>query len=397
MPEENKNDIIAIINDIFYQALTNNASDIHIEPKRENVGVRMRIDGEFGQNKVYPIEIHQPMITRMKILADLKIDETRLPQDGKASMTAEGENVDLRISVLPTIYGEKICIRILKTNQKKVDLEELGILDYALQKIYKALKKKYGIILTTGPTGAGKTTSLYGMLSHYDPKSYNISTLEDPVEYKMNDVNQTQINRDIGFDFSDGLRTLVRQDPDIIMVGEIRDRVTASLAVESALTGHLVFSTIHTNTASATIQRLLNMGVEKFLLPSAMQLIIAQRLARKICDNCKELYVPNDNVISKLKDEIGHMINIDQENIHLYKGKGCSKCENTGFSGRVGVYEVMEISQVICELILEGAPTVRIEEAAIKDGMLPMKKDGLLKVVMGLTTFEEVLSLVGGF
>jgi len=396
MAEEQKANIIAIINNIFHTALSKNASDIHIEPKMDRMDVRLRIDGGITLFESFPIDVHQPVVTRVKILANLKIDETRLPQDGKASLKSEGSNIDLRISVLPTIYGEKICIRILRTDQTKVDLEELGILDYALQKVYKALKKKFGIILTTGPTGAGKTTSLYGMLSNYDPEKYNISTLEDPVEYKMNGVNQTQVNKDIGFDFSDGLRTLVRQDPDIIMVGEIRDKTTATLAIESALTGHLVFSTIHTNSASATIQRLLNMGVEKFLLPSALQLIIAQRLARRTCSSCKELYVPSESVIKKLKEEVKDVFDFDEKSIQLYKGKGCDACGGSGFKGRVGLYEVLETSQEIAEMILDGEPAMRIEEQAIKQGMLTMKKDGMLKVIMGMTTFEEVLAVLGG-
>ncbi|PCI25395.1 hypothetical protein COB57_01565 [Candidatus Peregrinibacteria bacterium] len=388
-------DIIAIINNIFHTALSRNASDIHIEPKKDSLDVRIRIDGEFGEFLQYPREIHQSIVTRIKLLADLKIDETRLPQDGKASLTMDENDVDLRISVLPTIYGEKVCIRLLKSNASKVKLDDLGILDYSLKRIEEALKKTYGIILVTGPTGAGKTTTLYGMLETYDPKKFNISTLEDPVEYKMHNVNQCQIRKDIGFDFANGLRSLVRQDPDIIMVGEIRDEVTAKLAIESALTGHLVFSTIHTNTAAATIQRLINMNVERYLLPSAIRMIVAQRLVRKICTDCQAVYKPSKDIVKVIEKEIGGVIQIDTKNLHLYKGKGCEKCGNSGFYGRVGIYEVLPVTAKISELILKGAPSSEIEETAKKEGMLDMKQDGFLKVVMGMTTIEEVVATIG--
>jgi len=391
---EDKNNIVNIINKIFYLALARKASDIHIEPKMESLDVRIRIDGEFSEYVSYPKELHQPIVVRIKMLADLKIDETRLPQDGKSALKMNDENIDLRISVLPTIYGEKICIRILKADQANVRLEELGILDYSLQKINQALKHTYGIILVTGPTGSGKTTSLYAMLSTYDANKFNITTLEDPVEYKMPNVNQTQIRKEIGFDFSDGLRSLVRQDPDIIMVGEIRDRTTAALSIEAALTGHLVFSTIHTNSSAGTIQRLLNMGVEKYLLPSALRLIMAQRLVRKICPHCEEMYRPDLNVIEKLKAEVGDIVNIDEENLHLYRGKGCEKCGKTGFAGRTGIYEVMPVTPVISQMILDGASTDEIEQQAIKEGMQKMQLDGFLKVIMGITTFEEVIATV---
>jgi len=388
-------DIISIINNIFHIALVRKASDIHIEPKEKELDVRIRVDGEFSEFHTFPLEIHQPVVTRMKMLADLKIDENRLPQDGKASINMNNEAIDLRISVLPTIYGEKICIRILRGEQEKLKLSDLGILDYALKRIEESLKKTYGIILVTGPTGAGKTTTLYAMLSTFNPKEYNISTLEDPVEYKMKDVNQSQVKKDIGFDFSDGLRSLVRQDPDIIMVGEIRDKVTASLAIESALTGHLVFSTIHTNTAAATIQRLLNMEVERYLLPSALRMIMAQRLTRKICSFCQESYKPDDVVIKKIKEEIGDVININEQELRLYRGKGCKKCGNTGYAGRIAIYEIMPISNKISEMILEGAPASELEKQAMKEGMLTMKQDGFVKMVMGITTMEEVLSVIG--
>jgi type IV pilus assembly protein PilB len=393
--EKQTTDIIAVINDVFHRALERGASDIHIEPKLDSLGVRYRIDGEFGEEKTYSKSIHQSIATRIKLLADLKIDETRLPQDGKTSMKMQGKNIDLRISVLPTIYGEKVCIRILQTDAVNVNLDELGILDYALKKVHETLDKTYGIILVTGPTGSGKTTSLYGMLTKYNPKKYNISTLEDPVEYKMKDVNQTQVKKEIGFDFSDGLRTLVRQDPDIIMVGEIRDKVTASLAIESALTGHLVFSTIHTNTAAGTIQRLLNMGIENYLLPSALRMIMGQRLVRKICPHCEETYKPNPKIVDQITEEVGDIIKIDKEKLHLFRGKGCEKCGYSGFMGRLGIYEVMPISPEISEMILNNKSTAEIEEQAKKEGMLTMRQDGILKVVMGVTTLEEVISVIG--
>lgn len=394
---ENKNNtnIIAVINNIFHTALERGASDIHIEPKQETLDIRVRVDGEFGEFQSYPKELHQPIVTRIKLLADLKIDENRLPQDGKTAMKVSNKNIDLRISVLPTIYGEKVCIRILQTDNVSVSLEDLGILDHSLKRIQDALEKTYGIILVTGPTGSGKTTSLYAMLSRYNPQNYNISTLEDPVEYKMKNVNQTQIRKDIGFDFSDGLRSLVRQDPDIIMVGEIRDKITASLAIESALTGHLVFSTIHTNTAAATVQRLLNMGIESYLLPSALRMIMAQRLVRRICPHCEEMYRPNVKIVEKIKSAVGDIVEVKEDEIQLYRGKGCEKCGNSGFSGRAGIFEIMPITPKITEAILDGESSQKIEKIAISEGMLTMKQDGFLKVVMGITTLEEVIAVIG--
>lgn len=393
-PADGTEDIISIVNGIFYESVTRNASDIHIEPKAHAVDIRFRIDGNFVHYKTLSEETLLPIVTRMKMVANLKIDENRVPQDGKASLSLNNQDIDLRVSVLPILYGEKVVIRLLKSSNEAPNLEKMGMLDYAMNKVKKCLKKTYGIILVAGPTGAGKTTTLYGMLGTFDPTKYNISTLEDPVEYKMKDVNQSQMRPDVGFSFIDGLRSIVRQDPDIIMVGEIRDRETASLAIESALTGHLVFSTIHTNSASATVQRLLNMGIEKYLVPTAVQLVVSQRLVRRICPSCEETYRPSNELIDTIEKEVGHIITINKENIHLSRGKGCEKCTGSGFFGRVAVFEVMPMSQKLTEVIMTPSVTAQeIEKIAVEEGMLTLRQDGILKAVMNMTTVEEALAI----
>lgn len=387
-------EVASIVNGLFREAVARNASDIHIEPRYHEVVIRMRIDGNFVHYKNLPEELQQSIVTRMKIVGGMKIDVNNKPQDGKATLPMADQDIDLRISVIPVIYGEKVVIRLLQGSSEPPTLESVGALEYSLQQIKKSLDKTYGIILVAGPTGSGKTTTLYGMLREFDPEKYNISTLEDPVEYKMKGINQTQIRSDIGFSFADGLRSLVRQDPDIIMVGEIRDRDTAALAIESALTGHLVFSTIHTNTAAATVQRLLNMGIEKYLVPTAVQLIISQRLVRRVCPHCQESYRPADAVIDTIEKEVGRFIEINREMFQLSHGKGCAQCRNSGFLGRVAVFEVMPMSQSLMNIIMkEGITATEIEQQAIADGMLTLRQDGMIKTAMGLTTIEEILAI----
>jgi type II secretory ATPase GspE/PulE/Tfp pilus assembly ATPase PilB-like protein len=333
---------------------------------------------------------HHPIIARIKIISGLKIDEHRLPQDGKSSFALGEKEVDLRVSVLPSTFGEKIVIRLLEKDPKMAALRDLGMLPNILMKIERNLKKTFGMILAVGPTGSGKSTSLFSMISTFNPNEYNISTLEDPIEYKIPGVTQTQINTDIGFDFPDGLRTLVRQDPDIIMVGEIRDQKTAALAIESALTGHLVFSTLHTNSAVGTIQRLMNMGVDNFLITAAVKLILSQRLARKICNYCRETY-PAPPAYIPLLQEINHA---HPETAHFYRSHGCDKCNNTGYKGRIGLYEVLEVSPVIEELIVKNAPAAEIERQAIAEGMITLRKDAIFKAVTGDITIEEALRVM---
>jgi len=380
--------IPALVDSIFHTALVNHASDIHFKPKDNKLEVFLRVDGTMIPHRTFEKIYHHPIIARIKIISGLKIDEHRLPQDGKSSFTnGGGEEVDLRVSVLPTQYGEKIVIRMLEKNPKMIELRDLGMLPNSLLKVEKHLKGTYGMILAVGPTGSGKSTSLFSMISTFDAQQFNISTLEDPIEYKIPNVTQTQIKADIGFDFSDGLRTLVRQDPDIIMVGEIRDQKTASLGIESALTGHLVFSTLHTNTAVGTIQRLLNMEIDRFLITAAVKVIISQRLVRKICSNCREKYAVPEKYYELFEQET----NINPKDAYLYHANGCKECSHTGYKGRIGLFEVLEMSPAIEELIIGNASNTEIEAQAVKEGMVLLRKDALYKAATGDITIEEAL------
>ena len=381
--------IPSIVDEIFKTAIDMHASDVHFKPTDKKFEVFYRIDGNMVEHKIFDIIYHHPVIARIKILSGLKIDEHRLPQDGKSGFEGAGKEVDLRVSILPTQYGEKVVIRLLEKNPEMVRLRDLGMLPNILMKVEKHLNGTYGMILAVGPTGSGKSTSLFSMISTFNAEEFNISTLEDPIEYKIPNVTQTQVNTEIGFDFPDGLRTLVRQDPDIIMVGEIRDQKTASLAIESALTGHLVFSTLHTNSASGTIQRLLNMDIDRFLITAAVKLIISQRLIKKICSNCREKYeVPN-----KYYDLFAET-DIDPKNAFLYKAKGCEKCNNTGYKGRIGLFEVLEMTPAIEELIINNASNTEIETQAVSEGMILLKKDALYKAITGDITIEEALRVM---
>ena len=382
----------SLVGDIFDHAIAQHASDIHFKPTEEELQIFFRIDGSMSPYKNFEKIYHHPIIARIKILSGLRIDEHRLPQDGKSSYQSVkgGDEVDLRVSVLPTQYGEKVVIRILEKNPKMVELRDLGMLPNILIKLEKHLKSTYGMILAVGPTGSGKTTTLFSMVSQFDASEYNICTLEDPIEYKIHNVTQTQINSEIHFDFSDGLRTLVRQDPDIIMVGEIRDQKTAALAIESALTGHLVFSTLHTNTAVGTIQRLLNMGIDRFLITASVKLVISQRLARKVCSVCREPYEVPEKYHELLKSEV----NVDPKSAYFYRAVGCSECNNTGHNGRIGLFEVLEMSPSIEELIIKNASSTDIEKQAVKEGMILLQKDALYKVITGDVTIEEALRVM---
>jgi len=382
--------IPGLVDEIFTEAIKKHASDIHFKPLEDKFMVYFRVDGQMILYKEFDKIFHHPIVARIKIISGLKIDEHRLPQDGKSSFTLDGKEVDLRVSMLPTNFGEKVVIRLLEKSPTLVQLRDLGMLPNILLKVEKHLKASYGMILAVGPTGSGKSTSLFSMISTFDATARNISTLEDPIEYKIPNVTQTQINTDIQFDFSDGLRTLVRQDPDIIMVGEIRDKKTASLAIESALTGHLVFSTLHTNSAVGTIQRLLNMEIDKFLISAAVKLIISQRLARKICNHCRELYPIPKQYYELLIEEIG----VDPLKDFFYKAKGCDKCNNTGYKGRIGLFEVLEMSPIIEEMIVKSASNQEIENQAVKEGMILLRKDALYKAVTGDITIEEALRVM---
>ncbi|MEK7458145.1 MAG: GspE/PulE family protein, partial [Patescibacteria group bacterium] len=343
----------------------------------------------------------EAVVSRIKVLSDMKIDEKRIPQDGRFNFKVDKEEVDLRVSSLPTVHGEKIVMRLLKKSGGVPTLQELGIRGTALKNLEAASIVPHGIVLVTGPTGSGKTTTLYSLLTKINSPKVNIVTLEDPVEYQMAGINQVQINPQAGLTFASGLRAFLRQDPNIIMVGEIRDQETAELAIQAALTGHVVFSTLHTNSAAGALPRLLDMKAEPFLLVSSMTLVMAQRVVRKICLDCKEEYEPEQVVIDDMKNVLGGLFDgwakqnsAEGGNIKLHRGKGCDECGGTGYKGRIGVYEVLVMNEKIGRLILERRPAEDIEKQSTEDGMVLMKQDGYLKVLEGITTIEEVLRVV---
>ncbi|MDC0506096.1 GspE/PulE family protein [Candidatus Gracilibacteria bacterium] len=395
--KQEQHDMIGEVGDVFLNAMQKRASDIHIEPREKDVRIRFRVDGNFVNYKTLGLEHKDSIIARIKIMGYLRIDEHRLPQDGKISYKLFGsKSVDMRVSVIPTIYGEKCVIRILKKDDKPPVLKDLGILPYNMVKIKKHLNDSYGMILAVGPTGSGKSTTLFSLLSQYDAEDNNIATLEDPVEYRIPGVNHTQINPAIKFTFAKGLRSLLRQDPDIIMVGEIRDDETAKLAIEASITGHMVFSTLHTNSAAHTIQRLVNLGVDPLLISSSLRAVVSQRLARKLCPHCKTQYGPEPKIKKFIMGKVGKYIKT-REDMKLFKAKegGCDKCNSTGYKGRIGLYEVMEMSDKIEALMLKNASRLQLEIQAIGDGMVTIKEDALIKVVLGDTSLEEVLSVLG--
>ena len=389
------NDIVSFVATFFDEAVEMNASDIHIEPTREFIFTRFRIHGEFVYVSKVSHEDYAKILTRIKILANLRIDEKQRPQDGKISYFSarNREYIDIRVSILPIVFGEKIVMRILRQDTSLLNLERLELLDTNAEKIKKNLESHFGIILIAGPTGSGKTTTLFSMLRNFNPLEHNISTLEDPVEYNIPHFNQTQIRPEIDFDFAMGLRALMRQDPDIIMVGETRDRDTAILAIEAALTGHLVFSTIHTNSAAGTIQRLINMGVEPFLISSALRLVIAQRLVKKICPDCAERYRLPDGAL-KVRITAENPLQESIDDIDFFRPVGCVKCNQTGYIGRIGVHEVFENTPDFDHLILEKASVHDIQSRAQEHGMITLFQDAIIKAAMGKTSIEEVMKLL---
>ena len=386
-------DIIKLVDDMFQSSIAQGASDVHIEPFEQFLAIRFRIDGDFVEYLNFASEYAESILTRIEVLAGLKLDKNRLPQDGKINYSStSGQRVDMRVSTFPTMYGNKVCIRLLVKEDSVKTLESLGYDQEALDIITKNLQRTFGMVLMTGPTGSGKSTTLFGMLSTYNPFEYNISTLEDPIEYFIPGVNQSQVNAEIGYDFPDGLRTLVRQDPDIIMVGEIRDKVTASLAVNAAITGHLVFSTLHANTASATIQRLMNMDVDHFLVASALNLIVSQRLVRRICPHCKEEFTPDSHTIENVKAEMANIDDVNIDTAKFYRGAGCDHCKGSGYKGRVAIYELLEITPEISKVVIEKQGVAEeIEKVAVEQGMVTIKQHGIMAALKGDTTLEEVL------
>ena len=395
--------IIKIVDTLLKHAILQQASDIHIEPLEKEVIVRYRIDGILHDAMTLPRKLHSGIIARIKVLSNLKLDEHRLPQDGRFNIKTKDYKISFRISILPVYDGEKAVLRLLPEDAKGLTLENLGFRDKALEKVHRNIKKPNGMVLATGPTGCGKTTTLYTIMDILNEPGVNISTVEDPVEYRMTRINQTQVKPKIGLTFANGLRSLVRQDPDIIMVGEIRDNETAGLAINAALTGHLVFSTLHTNSAAGAFSRLIDMEVEPFLISSTANLIIAQRLVRKLYPETKQKYKLSPDEIKSLNKEINleRILQIlkdekiiepkdDWEDIEFYKPGKSDECLD-GYKGRLGIHEVLEINEAIKKIIIKEAPTSEIEEQAKKDGMLTMLEDGFIKAAQGITSIEEIL------
>lgn len=381
--------IAKIVSTILEYAIKSRASDIHMEPQEDRVRVRYRIDGILYERLSLPKGVQEAVVSRIKILSGLKIDEHRTPQDGRFNFKYADQEVDLRVSVLPTAFGEKIVMRLLKKSGGIPTLTDLGIRGTSQRALETAIQRTHGIIIVCGPTGSGKTTTLYSVLSKLNTTKVNISTLEDPIEYQMAGINQVQVNPDVGLTFETGLRSFLRQDPNIILVGEIRDIQTTDLAIQASLTGHLVFSTLHTSNAAGTIPRLIDMGAETFLLASTLTAIVGQRIVRKICDNCKIYYVPTPQIVEEMKTVLGNLMPTGE--IKLYRGKGCEACGQSGYTGRIGIYEVLTVSQTIATKILEHADANTIENMAKQEGMITMKQDGYLKAIEGVTSLEEVL------
>lgn len=388
--------IAQIVSAILEQSIRLKASDVHIEPQNGDTRIRYRVDGILQERLALPHRLHEAVVSRIKILGDMKIDEKRAPQDGRFNFKMGAQEVDLRVSSLPTVHGEKIVMRLLKKSGGVPQLQELGLRGLAIKNLEASVLRPHGIILVTGPTGSGKTTTLYAVLTKLNTTRVNIVTLEDPVEYEIPGVNQVQVNAQAGLTFASGLRSFLRQDPNIILVGEIRDSETTELAVQAALTGHLVFSTLHTNNAAGAIPRLLDLGAEPFLVASALTAIVGQRIARRVCPTCREEYTPDEQVVEDFKAILGDLLPKDKPLV-LYRGTGlvngqpCPTCAGAQYTGRLGIFEVFIVTDAVSKLILSRAAMREIEEQAKKDGMITMKQDGYMKAVEGITTLEEVL------
>lgn len=397
--------VVRIVDTLLEYAVFEDASDIHIEPEEKDIIVRYRIDGVLRTVMTLPKTTQSGIIARIKILANLKVDEHRLPQDGRFKVNNPEYRVAFRVSIIPTFDGEKIVMRLLNEKGQILTLEQLGFQPKSLDIIKRNINKPHGMFLVTGPTGSGKTTTLYTILNILNTPKVNVSTVEDPIEYRMQHVNQSQVNAKIGFTFASGLRALLRQDPDIIMVGEIRDEETAEIAVHAAMTGHLVLSTLHTNDATTTIPRLSNMGIPAFLVSTTINVILAQRLVRKICSNCIQSYNLTKENVEELKAQFDIekilkalerekiILQADKgiESLLFYRGKGCKQCNNTGYKGRLGIYEALEVSDEMADLVLKKASDRELREQAEKQGMLSITEDGFIKAKNGITTIEEVM------
>jgi type IV pilus assembly protein PilB len=396
--------VIRVVDTLMEYAVLEKASDIHIEPQENSVTVRYRIDGVLHDVMTLPKVIQAALVARIKVLANLKIDEHRLPQDGRFKTEKDGYKFSLRVSTIPIFDGEKVVIRLLDESSKAMSLEQLGFLGDQLEIVSRNIKKPHGMLLVTGPTGSGKSTSLYAILSLLNTKSVNISTIEDPVEYRIIGANQMQVSPKIGLTFALGLRALLRQDPNIIMIGEIRDRETAEEAMHAAMTGHIVLSTLHTNSAAGALPRLIDIGLESYLIASTVNAVMAQRLVRVICPDCKNPDKPDVGVIEALRKQfdLEKLITVIKrevpeikakkfEELEFFRGHGCEKCNNTGYKGRIGIHEILEVTPEISEMIVKHATTQEIQEKAEAGGMVLMWEDGFIKAVRGVTTIEEVL------
>src|SRR3954470_14562977 len=388
--------IVRLVNVLITQAVTDRASDIHIEPTERDVRVRYRIDGVLHEVMRSPKNIQSGIISRLKIMADINIAERRIPQDGRVSATIGGKNIDLRVATLPTVHGEKVVMRILDKSTALLKLSDLGFLPASMERYEQSYRKPYGTILVTGPTGSGKSTTLYATLNILNDESKNVITVEDPVEYRLPNINQVQVNQKAGLTFAAALRSILRSDPDIVLVGEIRDRETATIAIEAALTGHLVLSTLHTNDAATTPQRLVEMGVEPFLVGSAVDCIVAQRLARRLCDKCKEQYTPEEPELTAMG---WYDIDADSglaldEVPTLYRPVGCGSCGKTGYHGRFAIHEVLAVTEDIERLVVDHGHSEDLKKVAVAQGMLTLRQAGIIQVANGLTSMEEVLRVV---
>ncbi len=378
--------IVKFVNVLITQAVADGASDIHIEPGERELRVRYRIDGVLHEVMKSPRSIQNGVISRLKIMADVDIAERRIPQDGRIGLTVNGKQIDLRFSTLPTVYGEKVVMRILDKTSVMLSLDDLGFLDHNLKRFEEAYRKPYGMILVTGPTGSGKSTTLYATLNVVNQEGVNIITIEDPVEYRLPGISQVQVNNKVGLTFASALRSILRQDPDIVLVGEMRDRETAQIGVEAALTGHLVLSTLHTNDAPSAVTRLTEMGIEPFLVGSAVDCVLAQRLARRVCSRCVEMVRPEAEMLKAA----GFDDDIVDERPEVPQARGCSACSKTGYRGRLAIHEVMTVTEDIERLTVARASGEELTRTAVEQGMRPLRDDGLAKVLLGRTTIEEI-------
>lgn len=392
LEEDSDAPFIRLVNMLLTQAVRAGASDIHIEPYRDVSRVRFRLDGVLYERHTLEKAYHAALVSRIKVMAKLNIAEKRLPQDGRIAVALGGRQVGLRVSTLPTAFGERVVLRLLEKSERVLSLAELGLGAEDLSRVQELVKLSHGMILITGPTGSGKTTTLYAMLQALASPERNILTIEDPVEYELEGVGQMQVNAKIGLTFADGLRTLVRQDPDVILIGEIRDAETASIAVQSALTGHLVLSTLHTNDAPSAVARLFDMGVEPFLLSSVLRAVAAQRLVRVLCPHCREAYLPDEQELQAL----GRMRILYRKGQPLYRAKGCKECMHTGYRGRMAIYEIMPMSDALKKLVVEKADANVLREQALAEGLFFLRDDGIRKVLDGMTTLSEIARVTAG-